>query len=151
MSDIASIAQVVARGSRLSLALHELGARVPTATEDVSRIAKAVSLVSLELRQAGETLRQGDEIASGEAIETIQDVLLRCDAAYEDIEKEVPVSLVRFPSSSAEALVILPFPSGSSPMMSVAGAAVSTQGPDMVVRKGCMVGVVPPTEMRVEV
>ncbi|KAJ9645224.1 hypothetical protein H2199_003230 [Coniosporium tulheliwenetii] len=94
MSEIASIAQVVAEGTRLSLDLHEFGALVPTATEDVNRIAKALSLLSLELRQAGETLRQDDSIASGEAVETIQDILQQCEAVYSDIEAEVPLKNV---------------------------------------------------------
>lgn len=62
-------------------------------------------------------------------------------------EKDVPVSLISSPFWLGEALTRVPCPLGSRLMIPVAGAAMSTQGPAIVVRNGSIVGVVPPTDM----
>ncbi|OCL10804.1 hypothetical protein AOQ84DRAFT_387264, partial [Glonium stellatum] len=94
MAEIATIISLVSWGSRLALDLYKFGRVVPSATRDISRIAKTITLLSLTLKQIGATIKEDDTIPSPEAIETTQGILDQCQAIFSEIQELVPVNEV---------------------------------------------------------
>ena len=66
MAEIATIISLVSWGSRLALDLYKLGGVVSSATRDINRIAKTVTLLSLTLKQVGATIKEDDTVPSPE-------------------------------------------------------------------------------------
>ncbi|KAH7062061.1 hypothetical protein B0J12DRAFT_549680, partial [Macrophomina phaseolina] len=90
MVEIASIIQVVASGTRLSLSLYDFAISNPSATRDANRVAKSVSLFALMLKQVGTLLKEDLTSPSPEAYETVQDITLLAQNAFSAIEDVVP-------------------------------------------------------------
>src|SRR4051812_43940697 len=95
MAEIASIIQFVAWGTRLSLGLYDFSSSISSATRDINRIAKGVSLFSLTLKQVGVALKEDDTVPSPEAFETVQEILHQCHGVFTEIEALIPVKQVR--------------------------------------------------------
>jgi hypothetical protein len=67
MAEIATIIiSLVSWGSRLALDLYKLGGAVSSATRDINRVAKTVTLLSLTLKQVGATIKEDDIVPSPE-------------------------------------------------------------------------------------
>lgn len=93
MAEIATIIiSLVSVGSRLALNLYKLGGAVSSATRDINRIAKTVTLLSLTLKQVGAAVKEDDIVPSPEAIETVQDILDQCRAIFSEIQALVPIN-----------------------------------------------------------
>lgn len=113
MAEIASIIQFVAWGTRLSLHLYEFGVSVSSATRDVNRIAKGVSLFSVTLKQVGvslkeeASLRDSEAVPSPEAFETVKEILNQCHAVFTEIEALVPLKQMRDESASGKPLSLI--------------------------------------------
>lgn len=90
MVEIASIIQVVAAGTRLSLSLYDFAISNPSATREANRVAKSVSLFALMLKQVGTLLKEDLTSPSPEAYETVQDITLLAQNAFSAIEDVVP-------------------------------------------------------------
>ncbi|KAF1987813.1 hypothetical protein K402DRAFT_46268 [Aulographum hederae CBS 113979] len=87
----ATIIQMVAWGTRLSLGLYEVGSTVPSATSDAYRLAKGVNLLSLVLRQVGACLKEYGTIPSYDAFEDVKQIIQQCRTVFTEIETVVPV------------------------------------------------------------
>lgn len=90
MVEIASIIQVVAAGTRLSLSLYDFAISNPSATREANRVAKSVSLFALMLKQVGTLLKEDLTSPSPEAYETVQGITLLAQNAFSAIEDVVP-------------------------------------------------------------
>jgi len=104
MADDTSVIQMVARGTKLSLALYGFGAAVPSATADTSRLAKAVNLLSFVLRQVGASLKEYGTIPSYEAFDTVKEILLQCHIIFTEIENLVPAQISKENDSTPMAI-----------------------------------------------
>ena len=80
-------ARMAREGFRLSLLLNAVGCEVASAGIEIHSIAKAVSLFSVVLKQAGEKCQNPGPIPSTEAIETIQEIASSCQRAFDEIER----------------------------------------------------------------
>lgn len=94
-SEIQNILQMVAWGTRLSLALYDFSACVPSATTDVTKLAKEVNLFSLVLRQVGASLKEDGGFPSWDAARTVKEILEQCQMVFREIEGVVPVRGIR--------------------------------------------------------
>lgn len=90
MAEFAPIIQVVAWGTKLSLGLYDFGISNPSATRELNRTAKSVSLFSLMLKQVGTLLREDVTSPSPESYETVQDITLLAQNAFAAIEEVLP-------------------------------------------------------------
>ncbi|KAF2084215.1 hypothetical protein K490DRAFT_68998 [Saccharata proteae CBS 121410] len=90
MAEIASIIQVVAWGTRLSLSLYDFAISCPAATRDANRLAKSVSLFALMLKQVGTSLKEDSTIPSVEAAETVQDVTIAANDVFAAVQAVLP-------------------------------------------------------------
>jgi len=76
MAEIAAIIiSLVSWGSRLALDLYKLGGAVSSATRDINRIAKTVTLLSLTLKQVGAIVKEDDIVPSPEVCALLQNRL----------------------------------------------------------------------------
>ena len=91
LSELNNILNMVAWGTRLSLALYSFNASVPTATNDISKLAKEVNFLSLELRQVGASLKKDRNFPSYEATRTVTEILAQSQMVFQEIESIVPV------------------------------------------------------------
>lgn len=94
-SEIHNILQMVAWGTRLSLALYDFSACVPSATTDVTKLAKEVNLFSLVLRQVGASLKEDGGFPSWDAARTVKEILQQCEMVFREVEGIVPVRGIR--------------------------------------------------------
>jgi len=90
-----NILKLVAWGTRLSLALYEFGTSTPTATNDVSKLAKEVNLLAFELRQLAISLENDRKLPSSDANRTVSEILAQSQAVFQEIETIVPVKAAR--------------------------------------------------------
>ncbi|KAF2142174.1 uncharacterized protein K452DRAFT_287392 [Aplosporella prunicola CBS 121167] len=86
----ASIIHVVAWGTRLSLNLYDFAIANPASTREANTLAKSVSLFALMLKQVGTSLKEDTTIPSGEAFETVQDIVLQANDVFAAIQAAVP-------------------------------------------------------------
>lgn len=94
-SEIHNILQMVAWGTRLSLALYDFSACVPSATTEVIKLAKEVNLFSLVLRQVGASLKEDGGFPSWDAARTVKEILHQSRMVFLEIEGIVPVRGIR--------------------------------------------------------
>ncbi|KAK8254786.1 hypothetical protein HDK77DRAFT_11940 [Phyllosticta capitalensis] len=92
MAEIASVINVVAWGTRLSLSLYDFGIANAAATRQANKIAKSVSMLTLMLKQVGTLLKEDTTTPSIEAVETVQDIVLHTNNAFAAIEALIPVN-----------------------------------------------------------
>jgi hypothetical protein len=93
--ELNSILSLVARGARLSHALYDFSASVPVAANDISKLAKEVNLLALELRHAGTSLEKDRNFPSHEACQTVSEILTQSQAVFQEIEAVLPVKGAR--------------------------------------------------------
>jgi len=94
-SEIHSILQMVAWGTRLSLGLYDFSAVVPSATNDVVKLAKEVNLFSLVLRQVGANLKENGGFPSFDATQVVKEILQQSQMVFREVEHIVPFKRVR--------------------------------------------------------
>jgi hypothetical protein len=95
VTEMNNILQLVAWGTRLSLALYEFGPSAPTAINDVSKLAKEVNLLALELRHVAVSLEHDRKLPSPDANRTVSEILAQSQALFQEIETIVPVKAAR--------------------------------------------------------
>ncbi|KAI9714525.1 MAG: hypothetical protein M1820_000486 [Bogoriella megaspora] len=87
----ASIIQIVGLGTKLSFSFYHLASTVATATNDVNRVARGVSLFCLMLKNVGAALRAdaslGQPVHSAEALETVQEIIEQCNHVFGELKK----------------------------------------------------------------
>ncbi|EOD49197.1 hypothetical protein UCRNP2_4039 [Neofusicoccum parvum UCRNP2] len=89
MVELASIIQVVASATRLSLSLYDFAISSPPATREANRVAKSVSLFALMLKQVGTLLKEDLTSPSSQSYETVQDITLLAQTAFAAVEEVV--------------------------------------------------------------
>ncbi|KAL1623598.1 hypothetical protein SLS56_008238 [Neofusicoccum ribis] len=89
MVELASIIQVVASATRLSLSLYDFAISSPSATREANRVAKSVSLFALMLKQVGTLLKEDLTSPSPQSYETVQDITLLAQTAFAAVEEVV--------------------------------------------------------------
>lgn len=94
-AEIHSILQMVAWGTRLSLGLYDFSAVVPSATNDVVKLAKEVNLFSLVLRQVGANLKENGGFPSFDATQVVKEILQQSQMVFREVEHIVPFKRVR--------------------------------------------------------
>ena len=90
-----NILKLVAFGTRLSIALYDFSASVPTATNYVSKLAKEVNLLAFELRQVALLLPRDRNFLSYDANRTVSEILAQSQAVFQEVEATVPVKAAR--------------------------------------------------------
>jgi hypothetical protein len=95
VAEMSNILKLVAWGTRLSLALYEFGASAPTAINDVSKLAKEVNLLVLELHHVAVSLENDRKLPSSDANRTVSEILAQSQAVFQEIETIVPVKVAR--------------------------------------------------------
>ena len=94
-SENSNVVQMAAWGTRLSLELYDFSAAVPSATIDVTRLAKEVNLISLVLRQAGSNLKRDADIASVDGAQSVKEILQQFQQVFHEVESIVPLKRVQ--------------------------------------------------------
>lgn len=95
MPEIASILQIASRGSKLSLALYDFAANIPSATTDASNLARGVKDLSRALWQVSASQREDARITTHEARDAIADIVQQCQSVLTEIEAVVPLEMIR--------------------------------------------------------
>lgn len=95
VAELNNILKLVAWGTRLSLALYEFSTSIPTATTCVSKLAKEVNLLAMELRQVAASLKKDRNFPSYDANRTVSEILAQSKAVFQEIETIVPVKVAR--------------------------------------------------------
>jgi|SRR5579871_5343479 len=94
VAELNNILKLVAWGTRLSLALYEFSTSAPNATIYVSKFAKEVNLLAMELRQVAASLKKDRNFPSYEANRTVSEILGQSQAIFQEIQTIVPVKVV---------------------------------------------------------
>jgi hypothetical protein len=105
-SEITNVLQMVRWGTRLSLSLYDFAAGVPTATKDITGLAKETNLLSLVLRQVGSSLKEDGAIPSDEAVQCLKEILEQCQLVFWEIENIVPVKGIKDEAGTSTGLGI---------------------------------------------
>jgi hypothetical protein len=93
---ITTVLSVVAWGTKLTFSLYDFAIAHPGASQDISRLAKEVNLLSQVLRQIGSRLKDDGSLPSPQAFDVVRAVLDQCQDCFREIENLVP-----FPPSGA--------------------------------------------------
>ena len=94
LAEMNNILKLVDRGTRLSLALYEFGTSIPTATSDVSKLAKEVNLLARELRHVATSLESNRHYPSHDANRTVSEILAQSQAVFQEIETLMQVKVI---------------------------------------------------------
>jgi hypothetical protein len=95
VAEVNNSLKLVAWGTRLSLALYDHSTSVPTATIYVSKLAKEVNLLAMELRQVAASWERDRNLPSYDANRTVSEILAQSQAVFQEIETIVPVRTSR--------------------------------------------------------
>jgi hypothetical protein len=91
VAELNNILKLVGWGTRLSLALYEFSTSVPIATNDVSKLAKEVNLLALELRHVADSLKKNRNLPSYDANRTVSEIVAQSQAVFQEIETIIPL------------------------------------------------------------
>ena len=92
---ITTVLSVVAWGTKLTFSLYDFAvaqaAIASGASQDVSRLAKEVNLLSQVLRQIGSRLKEDGSLPSPEAFNVVRAILDQCQDVFREIESLFPL------------------------------------------------------------
>lgn len=92
---ITTVLSVVAWGTKLTFGLYDFAvaqaATSTAASQDVSRLAKEVNLLSQVLRQIGSRLKEDGSLPSPEAFNVVRAILDQCQDVFREIESLIPL------------------------------------------------------------